>query len=360
MSFERPNIAKMHGYSPGEQTGSGDTIKLNTNENPYPASPEVAAALRSIDVDSLRRYPVPMADAFRESASRLHKVSPNNIIPTNGSDELLRLAISTFVEPGEVIAVTQPSYSLYPVLAEIQGCKLFEIPLQANWSMPADFFPQLEKSAAKMLILVNPQAPTGGLLSTEYIAQLAADFSGIVLLDEAYVNFVDPELGYDSVSLINCCENLLILRTLSKGYSLAGLRFGYGIGAESLINPMMFKTRDSYNTDHISQQLANAALNSTAYSKQIWQRVRADRETLRTRLNELGLATPVSQTNFLLCQVPDSIGAKNLYQLLKQRNILVRYFDQDQLRDKLRITVGKESENLALITAIKQIQETSP
>lgn len=355
MSFERLNIAKMHGYSPGEQTDSGNTIKLNTNENPYPPSPEVASALSSIDVDCLRRYPVPMADSFRETASRLHQVSPGNIIPANGSDELLRLAITTFVEAGEVIAVTQPSYSLYPVLAAIQDCKLIEIPLQANWDMPADFFEQLEKSAAKMLLLVNPQAPTGGLLSTDYILQLASSFSGVIVLDEAYVDFVDPELNYDSVSLINSCENLLILRTLSKGYSLAGLRFGYGIGAESLIDPIMFKTRDSYNTDHISQQLANAALKSIEYSKEIWRRIRLDREVLRSSLNELGLVTPASQTNFLLCQVPDSIGAENLYQLLKQGNILVRHFDQDRLRDKLRITVGKESENLALITAIKEI-----
>lgn len=355
MSFERHNIAKMHGYSPGEQTGSGDTIKLNTNENPYPPSPEVAAALQSIDVDSLRRYPVPMADSFRDAASRLHQVAPVNIIPTNGSDELLRLAITTFVEVGETIAVTQPSYSLYPVLADIHDCKMIEIPLQSNWEMPADFSSQLQDSGAKMLLLVNPQAPTGGLLSSDYILQLASNFSGIVLLDEAYVDFVDPELDYDSVSLIDSCENLLILRTLSKGYSLAGLRFGYGIGAESLIDPMMFKTRDSYNTDHISQQLATAALNSTQYSQEIWRRIRSDRAALRQQLNELGLVTPASQTNFLLCQVPDAIGAENLYESLKQRNILVRHFDQDRLRDKLRITVGTESENLALITAIKEI-----
>lgn len=348
----------MRGYSPGEQIDSGDIIKLNTNENPYPASPEVASALRSIDVESLRRYPVPMADCFRETASSLHGVSPGNIIPTNGGDELLRLAITTFVETGEVIAVTQPSYSLYPVLADIQGCKLIEIPLLENWDMPADFSEQLEKSGARMLLLVNPQAPTGGLLSTDYVLQLARSFSGVIVLDEAYVDFVDPELAYDSVKLIKSCENLLILRTLSKGYSLAGLRFAYGIGAESLISPMLFKTRDSYNTDYISQQLANAALNSVEYSSQNWRRIRSDREALRSSLNELGLTTPGSHTNFLLCQVPDSIGAEKLYQLLKQRNILVRYFAQDRLRDKLRITVGTESENLALITSIKEILET--
>ncbi|PCJ27953.1 MAG: histidinol-phosphate transaminase [SAR86 cluster bacterium] len=355
MSFERANIRKMQGYTPGEQIDSANIIKLNTNENPYPPSPEVASALLSIDLDLLRRYPQPMADKFRAAAANLHKVLPENIIATNGSDELLRLAITTFVEAGETIAVTQPTYSLYPVLADIQDCKLTQIPLHANWDMPADFAEQLENSAAKMLLLVNPQAPTGKLISTSYIAQLASNFSGLILLDEAYVDFVDPDLEYNSVSLIENCENVLILRTLSKGYSLAGLRFGYGIGATSLINPMMFKTRDSYNTDHISQQLASAALSSTEYSKDIWQRVRSQRNIMRKSLNELGFVTPPTQTNFLLCQVPDSLGAENLYQLLKQRNILVRHFDQDRLRNKLRITIGKESENVALITAIKEI-----
>ncbi len=355
MSFERSHIEKMRGYTPGEQTGSDDTIKLNTNENPYPPSPEVATALQSIDVDSLRRYPAPLADEFRTTAARLHQVSESNIIPTNGSDELLRLAITTFVEMDETIAITQPSYSLYPVLADIQGCRLAEIPLCEDWSMPKDFAEILNKSDAKMLMLVNPHAPTGVLLSAEYIADLAAGFPGIIIIDEAYVDFVDPERNYNCVPLISQFDNVLILRTLSKGYSLAGLRFGYGIGPESLIDPMMFKTRDSYNTDHISQQLATAALNSVEYAAQTWRQIRQDRESLRRSLDELGLTTLPSQSNFLLCQVPAAIGAENLYLSLKQRNILLRYFKQDRLLDKLRISVGKPTENTALITAIKEI-----
>tara|TARA_B110000444_G_scaffold256029_1_gene291559 strand:+ start:180 stop:1256 length:1077 start_codon:yes stop_codon:yes gene_type:complete len=354
MSFERKNIEKMQGYAAGEQTGAAGTIKLNTNENPYPPSSQVAEALAAIDVAALRRYPSAMADSFREAASRLHNISPEQIIPTNGGDELLRLVLTTYVEQQDSIVVCKPSYSLYPVLAEIQGCKFEEIPLQDDWSMPEDFLEQLNTSTAKLLILVNPNAPTGTLLRADYLAKVAENFSGLLLIDEAYVDFVDPELNYDSISLINSHDNILILRTLSKAYSLAGLRFGYGIGAKSLIEPMMFKTRDSYNTDHIAQSLATAALDSSEYARENCTRIRLSREQLRVDLQKLGLSSAESQSNFILCQVPESIGAKKLYTYLKERNILIRYFDQDRLRDRLRISIGSDAENTALTTAIKE------
>lgn len=355
MTYERQNIEKMQGYAPGEQTGAADTIKLNTNENPYPPSPQVAEALRSIDVASLKRYPAPLADAFRNAASRLHGVSADQIIPTNGGDELLRLVLTTYVEQQDTIAVCKPSYSLYPVLADIQGCKLHEILLNDDWSMPANFMDQLNATQAKLLIIVNPNAPTGALLPADYLAGIAESFAGLVLIDEAYVDFVDPEQNYDSISLIKRHDNILILRTLSKAYSLAGLRFGYGIGAAALIAPMMFKTRDSYNTDYIAQRLATAALESAEYAKDNSARIRQQRESLREALATLGLPSPPSQSNFILCQVPASIGADKLYSQLKQRNILVRYFDQDRLRDKLRISIGTEAENSALVAAIAEI-----
>ena len=359
MSFERKNIEKMQGYAAGEQTGAAGTIKLNTNENPYPPSPQVAEALESIDVAALRRYPSPLADSFREAASRLHKISAEQIIPTNGGDEFLRLVLTTYVEQHETIAVCKPSYSLYPVLAEIQGCRFVEISLNDDWSMPEDFLECLNKSAAKLLILVNPNAPTGVLLRADYLAEIAENFSGLLLIDEAYVDFVDPELNYDSIALINSHANILILRTLSKAYSLAGLRFGYGIGAKSLIEPMMFKTRDSYNTDHIAQSLATAALDSFEYARENCERIRQSREQLRADLQELGLTAPASQSNFILCQIPESLGAEKLYRQLRQRNILVRYFDQDRLRDKLRISIGTDAENAALVAAIKQLGHLS-
>lgn len=355
MTLERPNIAKMQGYTPGEQPVALDTIKLNTNENPYPPSPEVAAALAAIDCNILRRYPPPMANSFRQAAASLHGVNSANIIPVNGGDELLRLAITTFAGVGECIAVTKPSYSLYPTLADVQQCRLEEIPLNDDWSMPQDFLQRVLAANAKILILVNPHAPSGTLLGAAYLEELAAKFQGLLLIDEAYVNFVDPEIKYDAVPLISKYDNVLLLRTLSKGYSLAGLRFGYGIGSEPVISPMLHKTRDSYNTDYIAQRLATAAINSVDYAKSNWALVREQRQWLQDALNAIGLATPSSQSNFLLSTIPGSIGAEALYKRLKSRNILVRYFDQDRLRDRLRISIGTHEENKALIAALQEI-----
>ncbi len=191
MSLQRRNIEAMEGYTPGEQPAGGKVIKLNTNENPYPPSPTVAAALAAIDSAALRRYPPPLATEFRNSAAALHGVSADHIIPTNGGDELLRLVLTTYVEPADTVVVAEPSYSLYPVLTDIQGCLLKRVPLQPNWQLADDFASQL--TGAKLCILVNPHAPSGQLLSVETLAAVAGSFDGLLLVDEAYVDFVDPE-----------------------------------------------------------------------------------------------------------------------------------------------------------------------
>ena len=355
MSFERKNIAKIQGYVPGEQPKSEGFVKLNTNENPYPASPLVAEYLAKIQAEDLRRYPTPMADEFRKIASQVHGVDPLNIIPTNGGDELLRLAITTFVDENEAVVITKPSYSLYPILTQIHNCSLEEIALSDNFTLPEDFKNIIKNVTAKMCILVNPHAPTGSLLKTSFIDELASNFSGILVVDEAYVDFVDSTESYNCIPLVKKHKNLLLLRTLSKGYSLAGLRFGYGIADPELIAPMMHKTRDSYNTDYVSQKLATAALLSREYAKENWERVRISRQGLIRNLCNLGLKTLPSHSNFVLSQVPLELGAEVLYQKLKQKNILVRYFDEDLLRDKIRISVGSERENKLLIASLKEI-----
>lgn len=349
MTFQRPNIEAMSGYTPGEQV-QGSVVKLNTNENPYPPAPEVSAALAGIDAAELRRYPPPMASDFRNIAARLHGLTPENVIPTNGGDEMLRLVLTTFVDTSETVLVARPSYSLYPVLTDIQGCTLQEVPLQEDWTLSEDFFAALAN--CKLCILVNPHAPSGTLMQVDTLRRIATECPGILLIDEAYVDFIDPEEGYDSMPLIRELDNVLILRTLSKGYSLAGLRFGYGLGSSALINPMLYKTRDSYNTDLVSQRLACAALSAQDYARSTWQKVRSSRRTLSQQLASLGFSCPPSQSNFLLCQVPDDQDAAALYQALKRDNILIRYFDHDGLRDKLRISIGTEEENSALITKL--------
>ncbi len=357
MSYERPNIKRMTGYASGEQSNQPGIIKLNTNENPYPASPAVASALAGLSVADLRRYPQPFANDFRKVAAEYHKVELENIIATNGGDELLRLIITTFADAGDTIAIAEPSYSLYPVLAEIQGCEVTRINLREDWSMGEDFAAALNESDAKLAFIVNPHAPAGLLTSVAQLARIAEQFSGVLVIDEAYVDFIDPDLHYDAIKLIRQFDNVLILRTMSKGYSLAGLRFAYGMGAHTLLAPMLYKTRDSYNTDVISQVLATAALADRATAALSWKKVREERVRVDAALKKMGIHSAPSQSNFLLAQMPTDdkryetsvLMAREFYQRLKDDGILVRYFDQPRLRDRLRITIGTFDENQQLL-----------
>jgi len=361
MSYERQNIRRMTGYASGEQPEQPGIIKLNTNENPYPATPAVAAALAGLKVEDLRRYPQPLANEFRTLAAQQHQLTADCILPTNGGDELLRLVITTFVDAGDVIAVAEPSYSLYPVLAAIQDCEVARIPLGEDWRMAPDFVSQLNATGAKLAFIVNPHAPTGLLTSVADLRTIADQFQGVLVIDEAYVDFIDPDLNYDATPLIREFDNVLILRTMSKGYSLAGLRFAYGMGAPSLIAPMLYKTRDSYNTDVLSQVLATAALQDREAAAANWTLVRQERARVAAALEKMGFSCPPSQSNFLLATVPAAEGdeeelqtrARRYYQQLKDNGILVRYFDQPRLRDKLRITIGTFDENQRLLACLE-------
>ena len=352
MQYERKNIAAMQGYVSGEQPDRPDVIKLNTNENPYPAGPAVARTLAAMTVEQLRRYPPPTARALRESLAMLHGVDEENLVVTNGGDELLRLLLATFVEPGESIAVADPSYSLYEVLAAAHGVDLHKIPLRSDWSLPADFAEQLNAIGAKLCFVVNPHAPSGTLTSAATLRKLAEDFKGVLVIDEAYIDFVDPALQHSCIPLLRDCENVVILRTFSKGYSLAGLRMAYGIGAANLIDPMQYKTKDSYNTDFIAQALARAAIEDQDYAADTWRRVREERVRLHTALQARGFVSPPSQSNFLLATAPPSHKARDLYEGLKHAGILVRFFNIPDLDNKLRITIGTPAENDRLLAAL--------
>lgn len=352
MPYERPNIQKMHGYTPGEQPASAQVVKLNTNENPYDPAHAVMHALAEVTGDMLRRYPPPLADGFRRVASDVHGVSPDNILATNAGDELLRLAITTFVEPGKPIGTAEPSYSLYPVLADIHGSPTVRVPLADDWAPPADYADKLNDAGVPLAFIVNPHAPSGRLTPVATLAQIARRFRGVLLIDEAYIDFIDPAHAHDSVQLTRDLPNVLLLRTLSKGYSLAGLRFGYAIGPAGLIEPMLTKTKDSYNTDAIAQRLATAALASRSEAAKTWAAVRSERDRLVRELAALGLPCPPSEANFVLAQHP---RARELYQSLKDRHIFVRYFDQDRLRDRLRITIGTPPQNNALLAALRDL-----
>ncbi len=357
MTYERKNIAATSGYVPGEQPDAPGVVKLNTNENPYPPTDEVMNALRAIDSEALRKYPNPTAEPFRKTAAQLHGLDPSNVIATNGGDELLRLAITTFVEPGAAIGTAEPSYSLYPVLAEVHDSPIHRVPLNDDWSLPDDFATRMNDAGAQLTFVVNPHAPSGSLRNVDVLAAIAGQLDGVLLIDEAYVDFVDPARQYDATTLVRERDNVLILRTLSKGYSLAGLRFGYGLGAASLIGPMLTKTRDSYNTDVVAQTLATAALSSRSEAAKTWTAVRNERDRLSTALREMGMNVPDSQSNFVLAAAPETLagGARAIYESLKTQNIFVRYFDRDRLRDRLRITIGTPEQNNALLDALREL-----
>ncbi len=357
MHYERDAIQDMAGYTPGEQPDSGDAIKLNTNENPYPPPEGVTAALREIPAEALRRYPSPSSAEFRAMAAEVHNLASEQIVTTNGGDELLRLAITTFVEPGRPIGVADPSYSLYPVLAAINDSPVIRVPLADSWRPPSDFAQRLNDQGAALAFLVNPHAPSGCLLDADTIAAIAERFHGVLVLDEAYVDFVDPSHGHDIPSLLDRQDNLLVLRTMSKGYSLAGLRLGYGLAAPGLIEPMAAKTRDSYSVDAVAERLGIAALAYRQEAAKTWQAVRHERERLRRELAKRGMAADPSEANFVLASVPSRLagGAAALYQGLRERNILVRHFEHERLHSSLRITLGTPDQNDRLLAGIDDV-----
>jgi len=360
MAYERKNIHAMAAYVPGEQIDAPGIIKLNTNENPYPPSPAVSQALADCDVARLRQYPSPTARKLRDAIAARHGLSAENVIVTNGGDELLRMAIATFVEVSEKVAVARPTYTLYQVLTAAHGCEMINFELDDQYQLPENYTDLLNSSGARLTFLVNPHAPSGTLTDINTIAELAAGYGGVLLLDEAYIDFVAPELAYDSSQLVRDHDNVLILRTFSKGYSLAGLRMAYGLASPALIGPLM-KTKDSYNTDLISQALALASLQDQDYASQTWRAVRDERDRVTTGLRKLGFAVLDSQSNFVLATVPGKSGdgageAERIYLALKDQGILVRYFKQeDRLQDKLRITIGSPEDNQRLLDALAEL-----
>jgi histidinol-phosphate aminotransferase len=355
MTYERAHLKAMQGYTPGQQPDT-PAIKLNTNENPYPPGPAVARALSSFALDMLRRYPDPLAGAFRTSAARLHRLAPENVIATNGGDELLRLALTTFLDPGKPLGLLMPSYSLYSVLAAIHGSPLAGVPLGNDWSVPDDTAERWNAAGALLAIMTNPHAPSGTLVPEAELHKLARTFRGVLLVDEAYVDFVDPGIGHQTSTMVAACPNVLLLRTLSKGYSLAGLRLGYGLGAAELVAPMLSKTKDSYNVDAIAQAVGTAALEDVRSAAGSWEAVRRERRVLDLALTSVGFSCSPSQANFLLATVPAGgrwHSAENVYRSLMAQRIFVRWFDEEGLRDKLRISIGTPEENQHLVEALR-------
>ena len=344
LKFVRQTVRDMAGYAPGEQPRPGERIiKLNTNENPFPPSPKVMQAIRDVRGESLRKYPDPNSRSFCNAAAAVYGISPDMVITGNGSDDVLAFALMTFAAPGDLLAYPDPTYSLYPVLAELDEVKVAPVPWEANWRLPID---GLLATKAQTIFLANPNAPSGTFVPPQDIENLAKRFAGLVLVDEAYADFADA----NCIDLVRRHENVVVSRTLSKAYSLAGLRFGFAIAQPQVIRELA-KAKDSYPCDAISIAAATAAMIDQDYARKTWQHVKRERARVSTELTNMGWSVIPSQTNFLFAGVPGGDG-KACYEYLKNKGILVRYFDKPGQRDKVRISIGTTVENDAVLAAL--------
>ena len=360
----RPLVRDLHAYVPGEQPKIKGLIKLNTNENPYPPSPRVLAAVRAAVDGRLRLYPNPTAQALREKLARLHGCAPENIIIGNGSDEVLALAVRGFVEPmpevrsrkpelaKTMVQYFTPSYSLYPVLADIHGAAKNPVPLKPDFSLPG--VTELKRGGiwqfdAALAFVTTPNAPSGRGYKTSELEKICRAQKGFVVLDEAYVDFAEE----NALKLALKFPNVLVARTFSKAYSLCFQRVGYFVGHPELI-AALDKIRDSYNVNGLGQIAAVATLDDLKYYRANFKKIIATREWLSRELAKLGFRVFPSRTNFILAQ-PPLFPAKEWLEKLRDRKILVRWFNLPEVKNYLRITIGTQAEAAALAKAVRTI-----
>ncbi len=376
-SLIRPLVHALHAYVPGEQPKIKGLIKLNTNENPYPPSPKVLAAVRAAVDGRLRLYPNPAAQALREKLAKLHRCKAENIFIGNGSDECLALAVRCFVEPLEdsddgrvlfcgwpgkfTVQYFTPSYSLYPVLADTHGAVKNAVALKPDFGLPS--VAELKREAgeppkggtpnwdfnAALTFVTTPNAPSGRGYKTSELEKLCRAQKGVIVLDEAYVDFADEH----ALPLALKYPHVLVARTFSKAYSLCFQRVGYFVGHPELI-AALDKMRDSYNVNGLGQIAAVATLDDLPYYRANFRKVIGTREVLTCELAELGFVVLPSQTNFILAR-PPKFPAKAWLQKLRDRKILVRWFSAPEVSEYLRITIGTETEAAALVQAVKKI-----
>ncbi|MGI8422602.1 MAG: histidinol-phosphate transaminase [Chloroflexota bacterium] len=342
----RDNVQALHSYVPGEQPQESGWVKLNTNENPF-MSPTIADAVAEAATDALRLYPDPLCLELRRALSDRYGVLPARIICGNGSDELLTLAVRATAGEGDRIAYPDPTYSLYETLARIQNAFPVPVPLGPDWELPVD---ELAGVGAKLTLVASPNAPTGTPYTLETLDHLAERVSGVLLVDEAYVDFG----GTTALPLLATRENVLVLRTMSKAFGLAGVRLGYAFGSLSLIEAL-HKIKDSYNVDRLTQAAGVAALKAfdeaSASNRALCERRDRTAALLRERFN---WRVWPSATNFLLADTSPS-SARGVYEALKAHRVLVRYFLRPRLDTCVRISIGTESEMDTLVRALERV-----
>lgn len=343
--FLRPNIRAMAGYTPGEQPQEGGFVKLNTNENPYPPSPRALDAMAEfLRSDRLRKYPDPLGTSFRRTAGALLGVDPDGILIGNGSDDILTILTRAFVPEGGIVVSPTPSYLLYATLAEIQGARFEGVPYTKDWQLPKPW-PLLN---ARLTLVANPNSPTGTMVTNTALEILARELRGPLVIDEAYVDFADV----NAISVTHL-PNVIVTRTLSKSYSLAGLRFGFAIATPSVVRELI-KVKDSYNCDALSLAGAQAALEDQDYLKETRAKIVAARSRMTVALAQLGFDVLPSQANFVWAARTDR-PVKPIFEELKRRKILVRYMNYPSYGDGLRISVGSNTEIDRLLEELRKM-----
>jgi histidinol-phosphate aminotransferase len=343
--FLRPNIRDMAGYTPGEQPRGDGIIKLNTNENPYPPSPRVQAAIEDIlKAGRLRKYPDPVGCAFRETAGRVLGADPESILIGNGSDDILTMVTRAFVPERGLVVSPVPSYSLYKTLADIQGARFQTVPFTADWSLP-EVWPVPQ---ANLTLIANPNSPTGTLVPLMALEALSRELHGPLIIDEAYVDFAPVH----ALSLARL-PGIIVTRTLSKSYSLAGLRLGFAVAQPELVQELI-KVKDSYNCDALSLAGAAAAMEDQEYLRETTKKIIQTRERLTAGLRSLGFAVLTSHANFVWARRTDR-PVLSLFEELKRRRILVRYMDYGEHGNGLRVSVGTDADIDRLLDELRRM-----
>ncbi len=343
----RTVIREMAGYVPGEQPREGSVLKLNTNENPYPPSPRVLEALReALTGDRLRRYPDPLATHFRRTAGRVLGLDPDGILAGNGSDDVLTILTRAFVPERGLVVSPTPSYLLYQTLAALQGAHFNTVPYEPDGSLPDSWpFPR-----AHLTFLASPNSPTGTTVPLPQMERLLGSLDGPLVVDEAYADFASG----DALDLVRGGEGkVVITRSFSKSYSLAGIRLGFAVADPSLIGHLL-KVKDSYNCDVLSLVAGAAALEDQDYFRSTREKILATRARLESALGALGFLVQPSEANFVWARRADR-PVKPLYEELKRRHILVRYMNYTDHGDGLRITVGTDAEIDRLLDELQAI-----
>jgi histidinol-phosphate aminotransferase len=353
MKYVRRHVQRLAPYVPGEQPLERGLIKLNTNENPFPPSPKVLKAVKAAVDGRLRLYPDPTAQELRAKLARFHKCKVDNVIVGNGSDELLALATRAFVEPGRgTIQYFTPSYSLYPVLSDIHNSTRIEMPLRDDFSMPSVGELQNEKQwdfRAPLTFVTTPNAPSGRGYATAELEALCRALKGVVVLDEAYVDFAEE----DALALALKYPNVIVSRTFSKAYSLCFQRVGYFVGRPALIGALD-RIRDSYNVNGLGQIAALASLKDFSYYRKNFRLVKKMRKAVAGELQGLGFKVFLSATNFLLVKPPRYV-ARTWLKKLRAHKVLVRWFSGTEVKGFLRITIGNEQEMSAFLRVVKRV-----